>query len=158
MELPQGTDPSPARRMWRRWVKPLKDGDICDALWKDHEKDRGRDPGSRIPVTILPGHSAVEEIEREAYLRGVRECEEKMQERIERIERQAYERGKRDAFAIDGVSPVVVDGWTMPHLIASPWHSVERNLHVYEYDYGEYDPCRVAIWPGIGPDGKLVNS
>ncbi len=67
MELPQGTDPSPARRMWKRW----ECGGESYRLLED-AKCRSRSCG--MPVheeTILRGHDAVEQIEREAYQRGL---------------------------------------------------------------------------------------
>lgn len=60
-------------RSWKMWAKRDIDSDQR-LMW--HKNECGFD----VPFTILPGHDA-----------------------IERIEREAYERGKRDALAIDGV-------------------------------------------------------
>lgn len=119
-----------ARRMWKMF-KHYAD----DTL--GHVQTPGMDP-----VTILPGHSAVEEIEREAYERG--------RQAIIDITMPLL---KAETLAIDGVSPVVVDGFIDDRFEVKPW-VVGGLLAVFKKNCGKDRPCRVHLYPGIGPDGK----
>lgn len=155
MELPQGTDPSPARRMWKRWVSKAAIEDMGSPAPILMRQDSSP---YRLPVTILPGHDAVEQIEREAYQRGQRDGE------LTERGRWVYDHTPQ---SIDGVLPVVVDGWThddyddsrtMPpypwteelgsrRLVASVWRRKAGACNT---------PCRVYMYPGVGSDGKKV--
>ncbi len=166
-----GTEVAPARRMWKRW------GHIGNDVGFYHVVDSGvaftilpaPDDTYREPVTILPGHDAVEQIEREAWNRGhaegVREAKAIINSNeVTRLaelrgDRFGYERGKRDALAIDGVEPVVVDGFTFDN--GPPWtHMLNcdgRVVAVFEDPLGDCKtPCRVHLYQGVGSDGKKV--
>ena len=159
MELPQGTDPSPARRMWKRWAIEKEDGECGEVLWTRQERalKYGLDAN---PVTILPGHDAVEQIELAAYERGKRDGIAEVRPYIEEEKsrlRTLYEVPD----AIDGVEPVVVDGFTFDN--GPPWtHMLNyhgRIVSVFENPLGDCKtPCRVHLYPGVGSDGKRVSS
>lgn len=149
------TEVAPARRMWKRWMDNLS-----ERLFSDNVPDS-------FPVTILPGHDAIERIEREAYERGFRDGD-----------KTGYEEGRRHGMitvveagpccAIDGVSPVVVDGWTHDNYADKtmcgppyPWtREIGSNRRVVsawmKRDGSCNTPCRVHLYPGVGADGKRV--
>ena len=132
---------SPAVRSWKRWgYINDEDGNAGTAFLEFCHRKHS------CPVTILEGHDAVERIEQEAYERGWNDREDELLVAADRI-------ADDHRYAIDGVSPVVVDGWNRGD--GDTWGvnllSVRRSN-----DRDGLTPCRVHIYPGIGKDGKLV--
>lgn len=159
MELPQSdTEVAPARRMWKRWAIEKEYGECGEVLWTRQERalKYGLDAN---PVTILPGHDAVEQIELAAYERGKRDGIAEVRPYIEEEKsrlRTLYEVPD----AIDGVEPVVVDGFTFAERrLVFPWDcdSEIAQLNVWRNEDDQTPtPVRIHMYLGVGSDGKKV--